>query len=190
MPVTPPSYTPLPTPVPQRSDPTNFSARADAFLAALPGFQTEMDTIGEAAYANSVESTEAATSATASKNDAAASASQAAQSAASAINSPGTNASSTSSISIGTGSRSLTIETGKAYAVGQHVIIANTSTPSNYMLAQIQSYNSGTGSLTVTSLSTSGSGTYSNWTISLTAPAGVQPSDNITALAVLNFIGY
>lgn len=31
---------PLPTPVPQSTDPVNFAARADAFLAALPGFAT------------------------------------------------------------------------------------------------------------------------------------------------------
>lgn len=30
----------LPTPVPQSTDPVNFAARADAFLAALPGFAT------------------------------------------------------------------------------------------------------------------------------------------------------
>ena len=34
------AITPLPTP-PSRSDPTNFSARGDAFLSALPTFATE-----------------------------------------------------------------------------------------------------------------------------------------------------
>lgn len=43
--------TPLPTP-PSRQDPTTFSARADAFLAALPQFATEMNagTPGESAF--------------------------------------------------------------------------------------------------------------------------------------------
>lgn len=189
MPVTPPNYTPLPTPVPQRNDPTNFAVRADAFLAALPGYQLELDLIGDSAYANAVEAEESATSAAADKLSAANSAAEAAASAASALNAPGTNATSSTSLSIGIGSRTFTIQTGKAYSLGQHVIIANTATPSNYMLAQIQSYNSGTGSMTVTSLATSGSGTYTAWTISLTAPI-VQPADSISALAVLNFIGY
>lgn len=38
------SVTPLPTPVPQRSDPANFATRADAFLAALPTFGSELNT--------------------------------------------------------------------------------------------------------------------------------------------------
>ena len=46
------TFTPLPTP-PSRSDPTNFSARADAFLAALVLYQQEMNaaTFGESAAA-------------------------------------------------------------------------------------------------------------------------------------------
>lgn len=35
------AITPLPTP-PQRSDPTNFPVRADAFMTALPTFATEV----------------------------------------------------------------------------------------------------------------------------------------------------
>lgn len=33
--------TPLPVPVPQKTDPINFAARADLFLTALPGLATE-----------------------------------------------------------------------------------------------------------------------------------------------------
>jgi hypothetical protein len=80
-PVTPPGYTPLPTPVPQRSDPVNFAARADAFLTALPDYQTELDAIGEAAYDNAVSAQTDASSALSSKNAAAASEAAAANSA-------------------------------------------------------------------------------------------------------------
>lgn len=50
-----PTITPLPTP-PSRSDPTNFSARADAFLQALVLFQQELNaaTAGESAAALAV----------------------------------------------------------------------------------------------------------------------------------------
>lgn len=65
-PVTPPAYTPLPTPVPQRDNPTNFATRADAFLAALPDYQTELDAIGDAAYDNAVDAQTNATAAAAS----------------------------------------------------------------------------------------------------------------------------
>jgi hypothetical protein len=39
------AITPLPTPVPQRSDPTNFPVRADAFLTALPTFCVEVNAV-------------------------------------------------------------------------------------------------------------------------------------------------
>ncbi len=57
-----PSITPLPTPVPQTSDPANFDARADAFLAALPNFATELNALGGALVlaTNSTSTTSAA----------------------------------------------------------------------------------------------------------------------------------
>lgn len=42
-----PNITPLPTPVPQRSDPANFAVRADLFLGALPEFQQQMDYLAD-----------------------------------------------------------------------------------------------------------------------------------------------
>lgn len=48
-------FTPLPTPVPSTADPTNFDARADAFLGALPLFQTEMDALGAQATADAAQ---------------------------------------------------------------------------------------------------------------------------------------
>ena len=46
------TITALPTPVPQRSDPTNFAARADLFLAALPTFATETNLVASEVNAN------------------------------------------------------------------------------------------------------------------------------------------
>ena len=40
-----PAITPLPTP-PSRQDPTNFADEADAFLGAIPTFQSEANTLG------------------------------------------------------------------------------------------------------------------------------------------------
>ena len=99
--------TALPTP-PSQTDAANFSARADAFLGALPSFGTE-------ANALAVEVNGYATNAAAS--------------AATAVNAPGTSATSTTSLAIGTGSKSLTVQTGKAFVVGQWVTITSTATP-------------------------------------------------------------
>lgn len=100
-------------------------------------------------------------------------ATEAAASALSAVNAPGTSATSTSSLTIGTGSKTLTIQTGKAFSVGQFVVVANTSTPTNYMFGQITAHDSITGSLTVNATETGGTGTFSAWTVSLSAPGNV-----------------
>ena len=139
----------LPAP-PTRADATNFNARADAFLSALPTFASEANAL--ASEVNGYASTAAASAAT-------------------ATNAPGTSATSSTSLAVGAGSKSLTIQTGKALVVGQWVIIANTASPANWMHGQITAYTSGTGALTVNVTAVGGSGTYAAWTIGLSAPS-------------------
>jgi hypothetical protein len=78
-----------------------------------------------------------------------------------------TNSNSVTSNTIGTGSKSFTVDTGKAYFAGQSLTIARTSAPTNRMFAVVDSYNSGTGALVVTSQAFEGSGTFTDWTITL-----------------------
>ncbi|OYY14211.1 MAG: hypothetical protein B7Y62_11490 [Sphingomonadales bacterium 35-56-22] len=141
--------TALPTP-PTRADATNFNTRADAFLSALPNFATQANALASEVngYANN-----------------------AAASAASATNAPGTSATSTTSLAIGTGSKSLTVQTAKAFVIGQWVTVTSTAGPSNWMHGQITGYTSGTGALVVNVSAVGGSGTYAAWTIGLSAPA-------------------
>jgi hypothetical protein len=106
----------------------------------------------------------------AARDTAVASASAASASAASALAAPGTSATSTTSLTIGAGAKALTIQTGKAYAVGQFVTVASTVSPTNYMLGQITAYDAGTGALTVQVGSVGGAGTFSAWTVAITAP--------------------
>ncbi len=82
------------------------------------------------------------------------------------------NGTSATSLLIGTGSKSLTIETGKNFQVGQPIRIAYTTTPANFMDGQVTSYNSGTGALVVNVTSVGGSGTQALWTIALIPGAG------------------
>ncbi|MNQ72185.1 hypothetical protein D3C85_868830 [compost metagenome] len=74
------AITNLPTP-PSRSDPENFPERADAFMAALPGFATEANLLLEQASEAAIAADADASVASASKNAAVASQNQAAQSA-------------------------------------------------------------------------------------------------------------
>ncbi len=182
------TITALPTP-PTRGDPTNFATRADDFLSALPSFATETNLVAsEVNTANSSAQT-AASTATAAADTATTKAAEASASAASAVNAPGTSATSTTSLLIGTGSKSLTIQTAKAFVVGQFVIIASSASPSNYMIGQITSYTSGTGALVVNVSSIGGTGTLASWNIALTAPGGVLSvngsSGAVTGIATL-----
>ena len=91
----------------------------------------------------------------------------AAASAASALTAPGTSATSTTSLTIGTGTQNLTIQTGKAFSVGQAVTIALASDGTQAMSGAITAYNSGTGALTVVVDAAIGSGTHAAWIVSL-----------------------
>ncbi|RSV41541.1 tail fiber domain-containing protein [Sphingomonas sp. ABOLE] len=141
------AITPLPDP-PSRADPSSFSDRADDFLGALPLFVAQ-------------------TNATAAEMEAAA---------VTAINAPGTSGTSITSLAVGTGSKTFTLEqTGKAFARGQFVIIARTAAPTTYMHGQITAYDSSTGAMTVSVSNTGGGGTYAAWTVSLSLPQIALP---------------
>lgn len=87
-----------------------------------------------------------------------------------------TNSTSLTSLAIATGSKSLTlVESGKAYVIGQYVIIASTASPANSMAGQITSF-SGT-SLVVNVTTINGSGTIASWSISVSA----APATGVTS---------
>ena len=172
---------------PSRADPANFADKADAWVAALPDWTTAVNVTAGQVQTNANNADLAKNNAIAAVGDAAAqagvaqsyadaaavSAFLAASSAASAVNAPGTSATSTTSLTIGTGSKSLTIETGKQFTIGQTVVIAYTTTPANYMVGQITAFTSGSGAMTVNVTSTGGSGTFAAWSVAITAVAPV-----------------
>lgn len=87
---------------------------------------------------------------------------------------------STSSVAIGSGSKSFTVSGGKSFAGGMWLVLADDAAPStNSMVGQVTSYDSGTGALVVNVPTNGvfGSGTKTAWTISLTA----APSSAISA---------
>ena len=77
---------------------------------------------------------------------------------------------SVSSFTLGTGG-TITVGTGLAYTVAQDIIIAYNS--SNHQVSMVISYDSGTGILVFGAPSeTTGSGTFSDWTVNLNGAAG------------------
>lgn len=82
---------------------------------------------------------------------------------------------STSSVAIGTGSKTFVLATDVNAAVGSWWILAETAAPTtNYMIGQVTSYTPGTKTLimTVASGDETGSGTIAAWTASLTGKRG------------------
>ena len=97
----------------------------------------------------------------------------------------GVTSSSTTSLLIGTGSKTLTVGTGLGYAVGMPLKIPSTANVNNYMKGVVTAYNSGTGSLTVNVLSVGGSGTFADWAVFFDIPDAAVPkilTRNITGV--------
>lgn len=194
------AMTPL-TGMPDRTqDQSAFTANCnDFFTTKLPLFVTEANALQADVDAKRVLAESAATTATTQAGTASTQAgiaatqaglalgykNDAAASAASAVLSPGSQATSTSSIAVGTGTKNLTLaQTGKNFVVGQFVAISRTSNPANTWLAgAITAFNDGTGDMTLAVVNSYGSGTYTDWTIAQAAP--VAP--NTVAIGALRF---
>lgn len=130
---------------PTRSDAANFAARGDQFMGAWPTLVTQ---INETA---------------------------AAMDAALQTSMLGVTATSSTSLAIGTGSKTLTVETGKGFVVGMSLKIASTASPTaNYMIGTVTSYTSGTGALIVSVDTVGGSGTVADWTVSIATMSALK----------------
>lgn len=79
-------------------------------------------------------------------------------------------ATSSTSLTIGTGSKTLTVAAGLAYVMGSRIRVASAGSPTNYMEGICTAY-TGT-SITISMLRASGSGTFSDWTLSIAGDPG------------------
>ncbi|MEI7954409.1 MAG: hypothetical protein WCJ66_04500 [Verrucomicrobiota bacterium] len=84
---------------------------------------------------------------------------------------PTINGTSTTSLAIGTGSKTFTTQANIAWVVGQQLDAASVGAPANLMSGTITSYTGATLILNVTS--TTGAGTYADWAIGLTGLTGL-----------------
>ena len=193
--------------VPSLSDISTFSSRTDTFINALPTFRTETNLLATNVYNNALElsaavsgavatavadATAAASAASGSASAASGSASAASGSAsaadasaiAAASAAAGITSTSTTSITIGIGAQTFTTQSGKQYTTGIWINITSIGTPTNWMFGQVTSYTSTTLIVNVTSIG--GSGTATDWNISISGLQGVQgiPGTGVTAQAV------
>ena len=98
---------------------------------------------------------------------------------------------SNTNLTIGVGTKTLTVGTGLAYSIGQNIIIANT--PVRQMLGSVTSYDSVTGVLVTSIASIIGSGTFNSWAVSLsmigsTGATGIQGSTGATGVIPPNIV--
>lgn len=98
------------------------------------------------------------------------------------------NGTSTTSVAIGTGSKTFTTQPGLQFFPGGTVNIASNASALNYMNGTVASYDTTTGILVVTVLQDGGSGTYSDWNI---AVSGIQgPAGTVTSISIASTNGF
>jgi hypothetical protein len=156
-----PPITPLPSPPPSTSDPTNFDTRADALLGALPTFGTEQNAAIAAMNTVSGEVTASAASA-------AANATAATTAASVATNATNYLTRITLTLAIGTGAKSLTgLVSTLAMVNGDDWYLVDPTNAANRMHGIISSHTAGssTATLTVASGGFAGSGSPTSWLV-------------------------
>lgn len=80
---------------------------------------------------------------------------------------------STTSITIGTGAKTFTTQAGLSFFTGQRLIISSNANSANYMFGAVTSYNTSTGALVMSITAVGGSGTLTDWNISISGPPGI-----------------
>ncbi|MFZ6644414.1 hypothetical protein ACO0LO_01750 [Undibacterium sp. TJN25] len=119
-------------------------------------------------------------------------------SAATAVTAPGTVASSETQLTIGIDVQNLMVEPHKSIAIGAWYVIACTATPQIQMAGPVKAYNEATGALQIGTTVSKGNGTFSAWTVSLSAPipslssfvSSIPPGYNITSSDQGNVLKY
>lgn len=82
-------------------------------------------------------------------------------------------ATSTTTLTIGVGSVTLNVGTGKSFTPGMFVVLVCATNPAEYMAGTVTSYDPVTGQLVLNSTSSAGSGTCSSWVVSASGAAGI-----------------
>jgi hypothetical protein len=135
--------------------------------------------ISEITTAVSTATTQAGIATTQAGNAATSATAAAASAVSAATLAAGITSTSTSSLAIGTGSKTFTTQTGKQYAIGQWVTASSAANPANNMFGQVTSYSGATLIVNVTSVG--GSGTFADWNISLSGVIGATgPAGSVT----------
>ena len=91
-------------------------------------------------------------------------------------------ATSVTSVTVGVGAKSFTIQSGRAFRAGDQIYISSTVTPATRMMGTVTSYDFGTGALVVDVDAVSGAGTLASWNIGRGGVADAFVNDNMLTL--------
>lgn len=183
-PVQPGPIPAIPT-APSRSSPSDFSQKADAWAGAWgPATTAANDNftfVGQAVVYIGAEISGATTTINEARDNGVDAVNDARDQGVitlqSVIDNAGLSGTSTSSVAIGTGSKSFTTQTGRAWKVGGWVTIADVANPTTKVMnGQVTAYDPGTGALTVDVTAIVGSGTVSDWAITSAGRPGSNAS--------------
>lgn len=100
-----------------------------------------------------------------------------------------TGVTSTTSVAIGTGNKTLSVSNSGAYVLGQRVRVAYTVTPSNFFEGEITSITTDS-SITVASDYFEGSGTFTSWVFSTAGAIGIQGTEGAQGTQGLQGFGF
>ncbi len=175
------SITPLPVaPDPFTMDRDAFNVAAAAFVLAqkaeaveLETFRTQVNTVKGEMVTHAADTAADAIATAADRVQTGLDVISAAASAASAAAIAGAFVgTSTTSLSIGSGSKTFTTQTGEQYTSGIWMTAVSQANPANFMFGQVTSYSSTTLILDVQLVG--GSGTHADWNLSLAGPRGAD----------------
>lgn len=191
---TPPGIDPVPTPPIQRGDRATFSSRVDAFILWLVNAVTQFGSLATNVYNNAVDAFQSATSAGTSATNASTSAANSAGSATAASNSATAAAgsataaatsatasaasavaltsTSTTANTLDTGNKTFVTQAGKQFVVNGPITAVDAGNPANRMSGYVSAY-SGT-NLTMVATSYEGTGSASNWNITVSGTGGAR----------------
>jgi hypothetical protein len=107
------------------------------------------------------------------------------------LSDPGYDGTSSTDLTIGTGSQSFTTQPGLSFLPGQTVSLTYALNMAVTMQGTIVSYNASSGAMIITVTSVAGSGTYSNWTLELEGfPPTVVQQMQYTQIWGIHFTNY
>lgn len=152
-----------------------YNAAAFAWGNQMPAYAEGLKALGDNVFNNATEAKTSADTAATKASESVAAADIAVIAAQTAVNSPGSMATSTTSLALSSGDKVLVLaEADKDFAVGQFLVVSSVASPTvNYMTGRVKAYDKPGKSLTMGDITPNGAGTHADWSIAV----GVGPSN-------------